>query len=319
MFATLWKLLAKPGIRLAQKAARSQILLQLEGLEGRDVPSGSTIPSTVTPVLANGILTVHGTVRADAITVTQSGSSIGVAGRTFAASAVNTIVIVGESGDDTITVGAAITKPASIYGGGGDDTVYGGGGADAIYGSWGADRLFGRGGNDLIYGGTGSDVVDGGIGTNGVFQESPLRSIPQSPAGNINNVIIQLTNAERARFGLPALRFNGQLSNAANLHAANMASRSNAIGENAAHNHTLYGTMLPSMTSRIDFVGYNYSSIRENIAYGYPSAQAVVEAWMNSPGHRANILSTDITEIGVSVQTNARGVMFFCQNFGSRF
>jgi uncharacterized protein YkwD len=40
---------------------------------------------------------------------------------------------------------------------------------------------------------------------------------------------------------------------------------------------------------------------------------------MNSPGHRANILSTDITEIGVSVQTNARGVMFFCQNFGSRF
>jgi uncharacterized protein YkwD len=77
--------------------------------------------------------------------------------------------------------------------------------------------------------------------------------------------------------------------------------------------------MFPSMTSRIDFVGYNYSSIRENIAYGYPSAQAVVEAWMNSPGHRANILSTDITEIGVSVQTNARGVMFFCQNFGSRF
>ncbi|NBU74034.1 MAG: hypothetical protein EBS30_02210 [Planctomycetes bacterium] len=253
------------------------------------------------------------------ITVTQTGATIGVAGRTFAASDVSSIVIAGEGGDDTITIGAAITKPAHIYGGGGNDIVNSGAGADEIYGGWGTDRLFGRGGNDLIYGGTDSDVVDGGIGTNGVFQESPLRSIPQSPAGNINNVIIQLTNAERARFGLPALRFNGQLSNAANLHAANMASRSNAIGENAAHNHTLYGTMFPSMTSRIDFVGYNYSSIRENIAYGYPSAQAVVEAWMNSPGHRANILSTDITEIGVSVQTNARGVMFFCQNFGSRF
>jgi len=319
MFANIWKLLTESGVRLTLKSSNSHKLPHLEGLEGRDVPSTATIPSVVTPVLANGILTVHGTVNADVIIITQSGNSISAAGRTFAASAVNTIVIVGEGGDDTITVAPVITKPARIYGGGGNDTVNSGAGADEIYGGWGSDRLFGRGGNDLIYGGTGSDVVDGGAGTNRVFQESPLRAIPQSPTGNINNVIIQLTNAERARFGLPALRYNGQLSNAANLHASNMSSRSNSIGDNAAHNHTLYGTFFPSMTSRVDSVGYNYSSVRENIAYGYTSAQAVVTAWMNSPGHRANILSTDTTEIGVSVQTNSRGVMFFCQNFGSQF
>jgi uncharacterized protein YkwD len=54
----------------------------------------------------------------------------------------------------------------------------------------------------------------------------------------------------------------------------------------------------------------------ENIAYGYPTASAVMEAWMNSSGHRANILRPQFTHVGVGVKRDASGRRYWVQNFG---
>jgi len=50
---------------------------------------------------------------------------------------------------------------------------------------------------------------------------------------------------------------------------------------------------------RISIIGYNYFTAGENIGAGYSTPEAVVEGWINSPGHRANLLNPDFTEIGV--------------------
>lgn len=54
----------------------------------------------------------------------------------------------------------------------------------------------------------------------------------------------------------------------------------------------------------------------ENIAYGYPTAPTVMEAWMNSPGHRANILRPQFTHVGMGVKRDASGRRYWVQNFG---
>jgi uncharacterized protein YkwD len=81
--------------------------------------------------------------------------------------------------------------------------------------------------------------------------------------------------------------------------------------------HTLSGADLPNLDSRLNHYGYRYLLAGENIAWNYPGAQAAVAAWMNSPGHRANVLSPNYTEIGVAVAYNSRGEPYYCQVFGT--
>jgi uncharacterized protein YkwD len=59
----------------------------------------------------------------------------------------------------------------------------------------------------------------------------------------------------------------------------------------------------------------NWSACGENIAWNYKDA-AVMDGWMHSSGHRANILSGNYTEIGVGIATNKRGEKYHCQDFG---
>src|SRR5262249_42726718 len=119
--------------------------------------------------------------------------------------------------------------------------------------------------------------------------------------------------------GLPPLAANAQLGWAANRQSANMAALSNLYGSAFAMQHTLVGTLMPTVSSRLDTAGYgNYTAWGENIAYGYQTAQEVFRAWMNSPVHRANILSATFNEIGVSLAVDAHGVIFWTQEFGRR-
>ncbi len=293
---------------------------RLETLERRDVPAA------VTSNLTAGSLTVYGTSGSDQITVALSGSRIVVSGitdgtqraqQTYTASAVTRIVVAAEGGNDVVDVKQAIAKTAWIYGGSGSDYLYGGAGGDTIYGGQGSDRLYGRNGNDVLFGGAGTDLLDGGLGANSVAQDSRARTL--TTLNSIESQILQLVNAERTSRGLTALTFNAQLNAAARWHSSDMATRSNTVGASAAMQHTLNGVLMPTPSNRIDFVGYdNYTTWGENIAYGYSTAAAVMTAWMNSPGHRANILSASFREIGVSVVYNASGLPFFTQVFGSR-
>ena len=112
-------------------------------------------------------------------------------------------------------------------------------------------------------------------------------------SGSINSLerqVVALVNQERAAYGLSPLTLSADLSDGARLKSQDM--RDNRYFD---HNSPTYGTPFEMMRS----LGITYRAAAENIAMGYRTAEAVVNGWMNSPGHRANILSDKYTEIGV--------------------
>ena len=102
--------------------------------------------------------------------------------------------------------------------------------------------------------------------------------------------VIRLVNEIRAENGLKALPANWELSRAARYKSEEMSSV-----RYFSHTSPTYGTPFQMMRS----FGLSYRTAGENIAYGQRTPAAVVDAWMNSSGHRANILSASYTQIGV--------------------
>jgi len=105
----------------------------------------------------------------------------------------------------------------------------------------------------------------------------------------IEKNIIKYTNQERKRYGLPPLAVDIELVHSARDHARWMT-----------RNRVLQHTSLP---------------VAENIAMGYPSSQSVVQGWMNSAGHRANILNGGHMRIGVGAYQTSDGTIYWCQQF----
>ena len=102
--------------------------------------------------------------------------------------------------------------------------------------------------------------------------------------------VIRLVNAERAKYGLSALTEDWELSRVARYKSQDMHDRGYFD-----HTSPTYGTPFQMMRA----FGLTYRSAGENIAMGYRTPQAVVTGWMNSPGHRANILNSSYKKIGV--------------------
>lgn len=102
--------------------------------------------------------------------------------------------------------------------------------------------------------------------------------------------VAALVNEQRAANGLSPLTLNAKLSDAAR-------AKSQDMHDNNYFSHTspTYGSPFAMLTA----FGISYSSAGENIAMGYATPEAVMEAWMNSSGHRANILNASYTQIGV--------------------
>jgi uncharacterized protein YkwD len=118
--------------------------------------------------------------------------------------------------------------------------------------------------------------------------------------------VITLTNNQRVANGCGALRTDSRLTAAARAHSADMVT-------NNMFSHT--GTDGSDFVARETRAGYSAASA-ENIAWGYPTAQAVVDGWMNSPGHRANILNCGSVAVGVGVAKKADGTLYYTQDFG---
>lgn len=119
--------------------------------------------------------------------------------------------------------------------------------------------------------------------------------------------IIELTNTERVAQSLAPLSENSALTAAAQAHADWMA------------NHSCFDHVCPDeppVDTRIQQAGYLQSWWAENIAFGYPTAERVVDGWMNSPGHKANILNPHLREIGVGVILNSARP-YWVQDFGA--
>ncbi|WP_235848439.1 CAP domain-containing protein [Litchfieldia alkalitelluris] len=105
--------------------------------------------------------------------------------------------------------------------------------------------------------------------------------------------VVDLTNAERSKNGLPNLQADTKLSSVAREKSTDMQ-KNNYF----SHTSPTYGSPFDMMRDS----GVTYKTAGENIAQGQQTPEAVVEAWMNSEGHRKNILSKDFTHIGVGYQ-----------------
>lgn len=130
-------------------------------------------------------------------------------------------------------------------------------------------------------------------------------TIPDSMS-SYENQVVTLTNQQRAKYGLPALKRGSTTSYVAQLKARDMAAKGYF-----SHQSPTYGSPFTMMQT----FGLRFSSAGENIAYGQQTPQAVVNAWMNSAGHRANILSRTYTYIGVGAAKNKSGVIYWSQEF----
>ncbi len=137
------------------------------------------------------------------------------------------------------------------------------------------------------------------------IQETSSASYDSSDLAEYAEQIAGIVNSERASYGLSPLKLSPKLSQAANVRAGEI--------------RQLFSHTRPDGTScftAISDAGITYSAAAENIAYGQKSPQSVMNAWMNSAGHRANILDENMEYIGVGVAYE-NGIYYWTQFFAA--
>lgn len=120
--------------------------------------------------------------------------------------------------------------------------------------------------------------------------------------------VLRLVNRERSNRGLPTLSRSDTLENQAEQYACEMIQ-----DDFFAHVNPVTGSTL---AQRAGEFRYNYYVIGENLAAGQTSPEQVVLDWMNSPGHRANILDERFIEIGIAVRAGGTYGLYWVQEFG---
>ncbi|MBR4173312.1 MAG: hypothetical protein IKR46_02960 [Clostridia bacterium] len=134
-------------------------------------------------------------------------------------------------------------------------------------------------------------------------------TIPQTPTQNVGGYqaeVLQLVNEQRANYGLSALSYSTELEAVAYAHSKDMA-------QNNYFSHTNLSGQSPF--DRMRAAGISYRAAAENIAAGQRTPQEVVNAWMNSPGHRANILNSSVTKMGVGIYSGGSYGIYWTQLF----
>lgn len=142
---------------------------------------------------------------------------------------------------------------------------------------------------------------------------APRLESPQNPAAVSAAEVAVLTNRERSEKDIPVLQRNSLLDQAAQMKAQDMAANG------------YYAHVSPDGTTPMHWVGkagYKYLIIGENLVVNRTDAEQVVDAFMGSPGHRANILRSDFTEIGIGVANGiykGKDATFTVQIFASPY
>ncbi|NEE22956.1 CAP domain-containing protein [Streptomyces sp. SID7499] len=152
--------------------------------------------------------------------------------------------------------------------------------------------------------GGGSASGSGGIRPGGNGSDSGPGSVS---GGGPEAQVLSLVNKERAAAGCSPVTANDRLTRAADDYSDVMAS-------SGVMSHT--GPDGSTMTTRVEAAGYQWSTLGENIAQGQADAASVMKSWMNSPGHRANVLNCSFKELGVGVHFGDGGP-WWTQNFGA--
>ncbi|MFE6870413.1 CAP domain-containing protein [Kitasatospora sp. NPDC057692] len=131
---------------------------------------------------------------------------------------------------------------------------------------------------------------------------APRATATANPGGSANGSFAQqvvgLVNVQRSQAGCGPLSADSRLATAAQVHSDDMADRNFFDHASPEGTHA---------DQRIEAAGYRWSTWGENIARGQKDPAAVMESWMNSPGHRANILNCSFKQIGVGVRTGSGG------------
>ncbi|MFJ1748501.1 CAP domain-containing protein [Streptomyces sp. NPDC088116] len=142
----------------------------------------------------------------------------------------------------------------------------------------------------------------------GAVASTTLLAVPASAstASSMRAAVIRLTNVERAKVGCPPLRSSTALNRAAQRHSSDMA-------EHDFIEHT--GSNGSTLTHRAEAAGYTgWKTLAENVVGGPETAAEAVDSWMDSPGHRANILNCSLKHVGVGyVKTSG---IYWTQDFG---
>lgn len=132
-----------------------------------------------------------------------------------------------------------------------------------------------------------------------------MRALVQA---DLEKRVVGIVNEERRRAGLSGLRAEALLARAARAHSADMAAR---------HYFSHQSPEGTTVADRVALTGYSFVVVGENVAWGQRDARQVMNAWMASRGHKANILSAHYTEIGVGVAADKRGALVWTQNFAA--
>jgi uncharacterized protein YkwD len=151
-------------------------------------------------------------------------------------------------------------------------------------------RVFPASSTEAVYRLTATAQVVGTSGGSTSGGASPTPSPSPSPASSFANQVINLTNQFRQQNGLQSLRANSTLSTTALTHSQNMATQDffSHVGRDGSQSW-----------DRLTAAGYRWSATGENIAAGQRTAEDVFNSWVNSTGHRANLLNPNFQEIGV--------------------
>lgn len=128
---------------------------------------------------------------------------------------------------------------------------------------------------------------------------SPTTSV--SPSDRYESDVLAGTNVERTRVGLVPLTAQACVDSYAEAQAQRMA----------AEGRMYHQDLLPVLN------GCRLSTVGENVAYGFPDGKSVMVGWMNSPGHKANILKPEYRLLGVGAAQDARGTWYAAQVFGT--
>ncbi|WP_435057901.1 CAP domain-containing protein [Streptomyces sp. bgisy060] len=155
---------------------------------------------------------------------------------------------------------------------------------------------------------TGMYVAAPATGTTAVAASAPERPTAVGTTARYVQDVVALANAERKKAGCSPLRSEGRLRRAAQEHSDDMSARG------YYEHHSPEGR---DAGDRMSSAGYAWSSWGENIHRGPKTPARAMKDWMDSPGHRANILNCAFKDIGVGVTLSANGP-WWVQDFGTR-
>lgn len=131
-------------------------------------------------------------------------------------------------------------------------------------------------------------------------------AVPSAEYGTMEQQVVALVNKERAANGLAELNVNYSLAGVAETKAEDLRDQNYF-----AHQSPTYGSPFEMMEQ----FSIRFSTAGENLARGQRTPEEVVEDWMESPGHKANILNSDYTEIGVGYVKANNGYAYWVQHF----